>query len=63
MYPIWEVPYLSAGIILAMIATFHILPSHLAISAMWFNIYVETKAYKENRPELLEFIKNTLFSC
>lgn len=57
MYPIWEVPYLSAGIILAMIATFHILPSHLAISAMWFNIYVETKAYKENRPELLEFIK------
>ena len=57
MYPIWEVPYLSAGIILAIIATFHILPSHLSTSAMWFNIYIETKAYKENRPELLEFIK------
>jgi mono/diheme cytochrome c family protein len=24
---------------------------------MWFNVYVETKAYRENRPELLEFIK------
>lgn len=57
MYPIWEVPNLSAGIILALIAAFHILPSHLSTSAMWFNVYVETKAYRENRPELLEFIK------
>ncbi|GAB4406949.1 MAG: hypothetical protein OHK0032_02110 [Thermodesulfovibrionales bacterium] len=57
MYPIWEVPNLTAGIILALIATFHILPSHLSTSAMWFNVYVETKAYRENRPEYLEFIK------
>lgn len=57
MYPLWEVPGLTAGIILALIATFHVLPSHLSTSAMWFNIYVETKAYRENRPELLEFIK------
>lgn len=57
MYPLWEVPGLTAGMILALIATFHILPSHLSTSAMWFNIYVETKAYRENRPELLEFIK------
>jgi cytochrome bd-type quinol oxidase subunit 1 len=57
MYPIWEVPNLSGGIVLALIATFHILPSHLLIGAMWFNVYVETKAYRENRPELLEFIK------
>ncbi len=57
MYPLWEVPNLSAGIVLALIATFHILPSHLSTSAMWFNVYVERKAYRENRPELLEFIK------
>lgn len=57
MYPIWEVPNLSSGIILALIAAFHILPSHLSTSAMWFNVYVETKAYRENRPELLEFIR------
>lgn len=57
MYPIWEVPALTPGIVLAIIATFHILPSHLSTSAMWFNVYVETKAYRENRPELLEFIK------
>ncbi|MBI4839029.1 MAG: cytochrome c [Nitrospirae bacterium] len=57
MYPIWEVPNLTAGIILAVIATFHILPSHLSTSAMWFNVYIETKAYKEDKPELLEFIR------
>jgi hypothetical protein len=57
MYPVWEVPNLSAGIVLGMIAAFHMLPSHLSTSAMWFNIYVERKAYRENRPELLEFIK------
>jgi cytochrome bd-type quinol oxidase subunit 1 len=57
MYPIWEFPTLSAGFIIAIIATFHILPSHLSVSAMWFNVYAETKAYRENRPELLEFPK------
>uniref|UniRef100_A0A832LY20 Cytochrome C n=1 Tax=Caldimicrobium thiodismutans TaxID=1653476 RepID=A0A832LY20_9BACT len=57
MYPIWEVPVLSAGFILGIIATFHVLPSHLSTSAMWFNVFIETKAYRENRPELLEFIK------
>jgi mono/diheme cytochrome c family protein len=57
MYPIWEVPHVSAGILLAVIATFHILPSHLSVGAMWINVFVETKAYRENRPELLEFIK------
>lgn len=57
MYPVWEVPYLTSGLILGIMASFHILPSHLSTSAMWFNIFVETKAYRENRPELLEFIK------
>ncbi len=57
MYPVWEVPYFSPGIILAIIAVFHILPSHLSVSAMWFNVYFESKALKENRPELFEFIR------
>ncbi|MGQ9619232.1 MAG: cytochrome ubiquinol oxidase subunit I [Candidatus Aminicenantia bacterium] len=57
MYPIWEVPFITSGLILGLMAVFHILPSHLSTGAMWFNIYVETKSYRENRPELLEFIK------
>ncbi len=61
MYPLWIVPGLTSGMVLAVIATFHILPSHLSTSAMWFNIYVERKADKEDRPELLEFIKKYSF--
>ncbi|MHB8770385.1 MAG: cytochrome C [Syntrophales bacterium] len=57
MYPLWIVPGLTSGMVVAIIATFHMLPSHLSISAMWFNVYLETKAYRENRPELLEFVK------
>ncbi|BCB96517.1 hypothetical protein JZK55_14390 [Dissulfurispira thermophila] len=57
MYPIWEVPNLSAGLILGIMSTFHILPSHLSVSSMWFNVYMETKAYRENKPELMEFVK------
>lgn len=55
MYPVWEVPYLTSGLIVALIATFHILPSHLSVAAMWFNVFTETKTYRQNRPELLEF--------
>lgn len=57
MYPVWEVPGLTAGGVLALIATFHILPSHLSVSAMWLNLYLESKAYREERPDLLEFVR------
>ncbi len=57
MYPIWEVPYITGGMIIAAIATFHILPSHLTIGGMWFNVFVESKAYRDDRPELMTFVK------
>ncbi len=57
MYPVFYIPYITSGWIIGIIATLHILPSHLSTSAMWFNVYVEWKAYKENRPQLLEFVK------
>ncbi len=57
MYPIWVVPGLTSALVIGLIASFHILPSHLAVGAFWFNLYIERKAYHENRPELLEFIK------
>lgn len=57
MYPVWEVPGLTAGGVLALIATFHMLPSHLSTSAMWLNLYLEDKAYREERPDLLDFVR------
>jgi len=57
MYPVWQLPVTGSALVIAFIASFHILPSHLATSAFWFNVYIEDKAYRQNRPELLEFIK------
>jgi mono/diheme cytochrome c family protein len=57
MYPFWELPFFTSGIVIALIATFHILPCHLATGAFWFNVYIEKKAIDERRPELMEFLK------
>ncbi len=57
MYPFWEVPLYTSGIVIALIATFHILPCHLATGAFWFTVYVERKAVAQNRPELMEFVR------
>ena len=57
MYPVWEVPYLTSGLIIAIIATFHILPSHLSTGALWITAYVETVSIRRNWPELMEFVK------
>lgn len=57
MYPFWEVPFWTSGIFIALIASFHILPSHLATGAFWFNVFIERKALNENRPGLLNFIR------
>ncbi len=57
MYPFWEVPFFTSGIVIALIATFHILPCHLATGAFWFLVYVERKAVREGRRELMEFVK------
>ncbi|MDE2292748.1 MAG: cytochrome ubiquinol oxidase subunit I [Elusimicrobia bacterium] len=57
MYPVWYVPGLTAGLVLGLIASFHILPSHLSTGAMWLNVYLEHKAEREGRPELLDFVR------
>lgn len=57
MYPVWEVPHLTAGMILGLIATFHMMPVYLSTSAMWFIVWLEAKSLRESRPELMEFVK------
>lgn len=57
MYPIWEVPYLSSALVIGLIASFHILPSHLAVAALWVTVFIEKLAYSRNRPDYLDFVK------
>jgi len=62
MYPLFEVPVIGGPMLIALIAVFHILPCHLATGAFWITYFIERKAYKEGRQDLLEFLKKyTLF--
>ncbi len=57
MYPVWEVPHLTAGMILGLIATFHMMPVYLSTSAMWFAIWLESRSVREGRPDLMDFVR------
>ncbi|BAU23512.1 cytochrome C [Caldimicrobium thiodismutans] len=57
MYPIWEVPYLSSALVIGLIASFHVLPSHLAVAALWVTVFIEKLAYARNRLDYLDFVK------
>jgi hypothetical protein len=57
MYPIWEVPYLSSALVIGLIASFHVLPSHLAVGALWVTVFIEKIGLEKNRPEYFDFIK------
>lgn len=57
MYPIWEVPYLSSALIIGLIASFHVLPSHVAVAALWVTVFIEKLAYTKNRLDYLKFVR------
>ena len=57
LYPTWYEPGLGSGWVVGIIATVHVLFSHTAVGAALFFAYLSNKAYREDRPELLEYIK------
>lgn len=56
-YPVWEPPMLGGGIIIGIIAILHVFVSHFAVGGGLFLPLTERKAYRENNPELLEYVK------
>ena len=57
-YPIWEPPMLGGGIVIAIIAILHVFVSHFAVGGGLFLPLTERKAYRENNPALLEYVKS-----
>ena len=62
MYPLFEIPTVGGPMLIASIATFHILPSHVATGAFWMAYFIERKAITQNQPELMEFLKRFTLS-
>jgi cytochrome bd-type quinol oxidase subunit 1 len=57
-YPLWEVPVLGGGMVIAIVATVHVVVAHFAVGAGLFTAVTEYRAYKYNKPVLLRFLKD-----
>jgi cytochrome bd-type quinol oxidase subunit 1 len=56
-YPLWEVPLLGGGMVIALIAIVHVFVSHFAVGGGLFLVLAERKAHREENRELLAYVK------
>ena len=57
MYPTFYVPYIGSAWVMGIIGVIHVVASHTSVGAAFLFALLETKAYRENRPELMDFVK------
>jgi len=57
MYPTFYVPYIGTAWVMGIIGVIHVLASHTSVGAAFLFAFLETKAYRDNQPQLLDFIK------
>lgn len=57
-YPIWDVPLLGGGMVIAIIAIVHVTVAHFAVGAGLFTAVMESKALRQKRPLLLRFLRD-----
>ena len=57
LYPSWFVPTIGTAWVMGIIGTIHVLASHTSVGAAWLFALIETKSVRENKPELMQYIK------
>jgi len=56
-YPVWYLPGIGGGILIAIIAVTHVFVSHFAVGGGLYLVLAERKGIRENSPEILAFTK------
>ncbi len=56
-YPVWYLPEIGGGLLIALIAIFHVFVSHFAVGGGLYLIYAEKKGYREHSDPILAFTK------
>lgn len=56
-YPIWYLPSIGGGFLIALIAITHVFVSHFAVGGGLFLIFAEKKGYKEKDNSILDYVK------
>ena len=57
MYPTFYVPAIGTAWVMGIIGVIHVVASHTSVGASFLFALLETKAYRENKPQLLDFIR------
>lgn len=57
MYPTFYMPQIGSAWVMGIIGAIHVVASHTSVGASFLFAFLETKAYRENKPELMDFIK------
>jgi mono/diheme cytochrome c family protein len=56
-YPVWYLPGIGGGFLIALIAIVHVFISHFAVGGGLYLVITESKGLRENNPEILAFTK------
>ncbi|MCA1796737.1 MAG: cytochrome ubiquinol oxidase subunit I, partial [Geobacteraceae bacterium] len=56
-YPVWDLTTYGGGFLIALVAVVHVLVAHFAVGGGLFLVTLEKKAYREENPALLEYVK------
>ncbi len=60
-YPVWEIPQIGGGMTIGLIAILHVFVSHFAVGGGLYLVFAEQKAYRENDPAVLDYVKGHSF--
>jgi len=56
-FPVWDIPLMGGGLLIAIIAVVHVFVSHFAIGGGLFLVLTERKAYREGDERIIEYLK------
>ena len=57
-YPVWYLPELGGGLLIAVIAVLHVFVSHFAVGGGLYLIYAEKKGLRESSQAILDFTRH-----
>jgi mono/diheme cytochrome c family protein len=57
LYPTFYVPQIGTAWVMGIIGVIHVVASHTSVGAAFLFAMLETVAYRQNKPELMEFIR------
>jgi cytochrome bd-type quinol oxidase subunit 1 len=56
-YPIWELPFIGGGLLIAAVAVVHVFVSHFAVGGGLFLVLTEMKGYREGDQRIVDYVR------